>query len=142
MATLKVVLDTNVILSGLAYPGGAPGKIMQAWRTGAIDVVLSDFILDELRRVLPRLQHRHGLNEQEMNDLVEILTFHAEIVIPVVVPEIGLREAQDLPVLGTLLSALEAHGADYLISGDQDLLELSSKFPIVAPAVFWQMHGV
>lgn len=141
MATLKVVLDTNVILSGLAYPGGAPGKIMQAWRTGAIDVVLSDFILDELRRVLPRLQHRHGLNEQEMNDLVEILTFQAEIVIPAVGPETGLRDVQDLPVLGTLLRALETHGADYLISGDQDLLELSSSFPIIAPAVFWQMHG-
>lgn len=115
MATLKVVLDTNVILSGLAYPCSTPGKIMQAWRTGAIDVLLSDFILDELRRVLPRLQHKHGLSEQEMTDLVEILTFQAE---------------------------LATHGADYLISGDKDLLELSSTFPIIAPAVFWQMHGV
>lgn len=58
MATLRVVLDTNVILSGLAYPGSAPGKIMQAWRTGAIEVFLSDFILKELRRFLPRLDHR------------------------------------------------------------------------------------
>jgi len=142
MATLKVVLDTNVILSGLAYPGSAPGKIMQAWRTGAIDVLLSDFILDELRRVLPRLQHKHGLNEQEMGDLVEILTFQAELVTPTAIAVTTLRDANDLPVLGTLLAVMETHSADYLISGDKDLLELSSTFPIVAPAVFWEMHGV
>lgn len=142
MATLKVVLDTNVILSGLAYPGSIPGKIMQAWKTGAIDVLLSDFILDELRRVLPRLQHRHGLNEQEMNDLIEILTFQAEVIVPSAVPVAAVRDVHDLPVLGTLLAALETHGADYLISGDKDLLELSSSFPIIAPAVFWEMHGV
>lgn len=53
MATLRVVLDTNVLLSGIAYPASVPGKIMTAWRQGAIEVLLSAFILEELRRVLP-----------------------------------------------------------------------------------------
>jgi predicted nucleic acid-binding protein len=56
----RVVLDTNVLLSGIAYPASMPGKILAAWRSGSVDVVLSDYILDELRRVLPRLGHRHG----------------------------------------------------------------------------------
>uniref|UniRef100_UPI001B67E7CD PIN domain-containing protein n=2 Tax=Thauera sp. TaxID=1905334 RepID=UPI001B67E7CD len=54
-STLRVVLDTNVLLSGLAYPGSVPGRIVAAWRHGSVDVVLSTFILEELRRVLPRL---------------------------------------------------------------------------------------
>ncbi len=50
-----------------------PGKILAAWRHASIEVLLSDYILDELRRVLPRLAHRHGLTVAEMSDLVDIL---------------------------------------------------------------------
>ncbi|MCT0232681.1 hypothetical protein KQ308_04060 [Synechococcus sp. CS-1327] len=41
-----------MLLSGIAYPGSVPGKRIAAWRHGALDVVLSKYILDELRRVL------------------------------------------------------------------------------------------
>ena len=51
MAALRVVLDTNVLLSGIAYPASVPGKIMAAWRHGSVEVLLSAYILDELRRV-------------------------------------------------------------------------------------------
>ena len=56
MAGLRVVLDTNVLVSGLAYPASIPGHILSAWRQGGIDLVLSRFILDEMVRVLPRLR--------------------------------------------------------------------------------------
>ena len=46
-----------------------------------------------------------------------------------------------LPVLGTLLAAQRAGGADYLVTGDKDLLAMSGSFPIVMPAQFWAMHG-
>ena len=59
MAALRVVLDTNVILSGIAYPASVPGKIIAAWRHGSLEVVLSTYILQELRRVLPRLGIGH-----------------------------------------------------------------------------------
>jgi predicted nucleic acid-binding protein len=55
MAGLHVVLDTNVLASGLAYPGSTPGRIVSLWRQGGLDVVLSRYILDETVRVLPRL---------------------------------------------------------------------------------------
>lgn len=67
-SALRVVLDTNVLLSGIAFPGSIPGRIVSAWRHGANDVVLSTFILDELRPVLPRLSHRHGLSAAEIDD--------------------------------------------------------------------------
>jgi putative PIN family toxin of toxin-antitoxin system len=141
MATLRVVLDTNVLLSGIAYPASIPGKIIAAWRYGSVDVVLSGFILDELRRVLPRMANRHLLSAVEIEDLVDILSIQAEIVDPLPNQTPDLRDPNDLPVLGTLLAAQRAGGADYLVTGDKDLLAMSGSFPIVTPAQFWAMHG-
>ena len=141
MATLRVVLDTNVLLSGIAYPSSVPGKIMTAWRHGSIDVLLSAYILDELRRVLPRLAHRHGLTEVEIGDLVDILSIQAETIEPLASTEPALRDSDDQPVLGTLLAALKGSSADYLITGDKDLLVLSECYPIVSPRGFWARHG-
>ncbi|MCK0505764.1 putative toxin-antitoxin system toxin component, PIN family [Aromatoleum anaerobium] len=139
--TLRVVLDTNVLLSGIAYPGSVPGKIMAAWRHGSVDVVLSSFILDELRRVLPRLANRHGLSATEIDDLVDILSILAVVIDPLPAAEAELRDIDDLPVLGTLLAARQNEGADYLVTGDKDLLVLADRFPIVTPAEFWKRHG-
>lgn len=141
MAALRVVLDTNVLLSGIAYPASVPGKIMAAWRHGSVDVLLSAYILDELRRVLPRLAHRHGLTLAEIDDLVDVLSIQAEVVEPLPGMESDLRDAEDQPVLGTLLAALKTSGADYLVTGDKDLLALAERYPIVAPAKFWATHA-
>lgn len=141
MATLRVVLDTNVLLSGIAYPASIPGRIIAAWRHGSIEVLLSAWILDELRRVLPRLAHRHGMTAAEIDDLVDILSIQAALVEPLSATETALRDAGDLPVLGTLLAAQAAGGADYLISGDKDLLALADRHPVVTPAQFWAAHA-
>jgi len=137
MSTLRVVLDTNVLLSGIAYPASVPGKIMTAWRHGSIDVFLCDFIVEELHRVLPRLVHRHGLSALEMDDLVDCLSIQAELVEPAADTEQALRDTNDQPVLG----ALKSSKADYLITGDKDLLALAPSYPIVTPAQFWAAHG-
>ena len=141
MANLRVVLDTNVLLSGIAYPASIPGKIMAAWRHGSLEVVLSNFILDELHRVLPRLKSRHGLNTNEINDLVDSLALLAATVEPETNVEAALRDVNEQPVLGTLLAARSASGASYLVTGDKDLLALADRYPIVTPARFWEIHG-
>ena len=136
MASLRVVLDTNVLVSGLAYPGSIPGRILGAWRQGGVDVVLSRFILDELVRVLPRLP-RITLGIPEIRDLADSFMFMAEMVEPVAELEEKLRDSSDQQVLGTLRAA----EADYLVTGDKDLLALAELYPIVTPAVFWERHG-
>jgi len=137
----KVVLDTNVLLSGIAYPASIPGKILSAWRGGSIDLLLSAYILDELRRVLPRLAHRHGLSGAEIDDLVDALAIQAEIIEPEPSNNPRLRDAADEPVLDTLVAALTISEADYLITGDKDLLAVAERFPILTPAQFWSIHG-
>lgn len=141
MATLRVVLDTNVLLSGIAYPASVPGRILAAWRHGSVDVLLSAYILDELRRVLPRLAHRHGLTAAEIEDLVDALSIQAEVIDPLPSVEPELRDAADQPVLGTRLAALKTSGAHYLITGDKDLLALGELHPIITPAKFWATHA-
>ncbi len=141
MATLRVVLDTNALLSGIAYPASVPGKIMAAWRHGSVNVLLSPYILDELRRVLPRLAHRHSLTLAEIEDLVDVLSIQAEVIEPLPGVEPDLRDVADQPVLGTLLAALKTSGADYLITGDKDLLAIADRYPIVTPAKFWATHA-
>lgn len=141
MATLRAVLDTNVLLSGIAYPASVPGKILAAWRHGSVDVLLSSYILDELRRVLPRLAHRHGLTSAEMDDLVDALSVQAEVIEPLPGLDPDLRDVDDQPVLGTLLAAVKTSGANYLITGDKDLLAMAERYPIVTPATFWATHS-
>lgn len=141
MPTLRVVLDTNVLLSGIAYAASIPGKIMAAWRYGSIEVLLSDYILEELRRVLPRLAHRHGLSEVEMGDLVDILSIQAEVIEPLPGAEPDLRDVADQLVLGTLLAGFKSSGADYLITGDKDLLALRERYPVLTPGEFWARHA-
>ena len=142
MAGLRIVLDTNVLLSGLAYPTSVPGRIVGAWRGGRLEVVLSRFILAELLRVLPRLNHRLQWREEDMLDMIDTLALLADLVEPSAdAAPIGgpaLRDPADGPVIGTLL----ASGADYLVTGDKDLLVLAPHYAIVTPAWFWAQHGI
>lgn len=144
MATLRVLLDTNVLLSGIAYPSSVPGKILAAWRHGSLDVFLSDYILEELRRVLPRLTHRHSLTDNEMEDLVDVLAIQAELIRVSTQSQQAderLRDAADQPILTALRVGLATSQLDYLITGDKDLLALAEHYPIITPAAFWSAHG-
>lgn len=136
MTGLRVVLDTNVLVSGLAYPGSIPGRIVSVWRQGGLDVVLSRYILDEMVRVLPRLS-RINLSSGEIRDLADSFMFLADIVEPDSELDANLRDPADQQVLATL----RVSKAEYLITGDKDLLALAEKYPIVTPATFWARHG-
>jgi putative PIN family toxin of toxin-antitoxin system len=136
MAGLRVVLDTNVLVSGLAYPQSNPGRILEVWRQGGLELVLSRYILDELVRVLPRLP-RITMTPAEIRDLADSFLFMAEMVEPSEEREERLHDEADQKVLGTLRAA----GADYLITGDKDLLALSEQYPVVTPGEFWERHG-
>ena len=49
---MRVVVDTNVLLSGLMYPNSTPGRIVAAWRNAAFELVLTRAQLTEIARVL------------------------------------------------------------------------------------------
>jgi putative PIN family toxin of toxin-antitoxin system len=136
MSELRVVLDSNVLVSGIVYRPGFSGRIVSAWQEGQLTVVLSQFILDEVVRVLPRMK-RFELTPEKLLDLASRLRFLSEIVTPDSEIEPALRDPADQQILGTL----RASKADYHITGDKDLLALAEKYPILTPAAFWERHG-
>lgn len=134
---MQVVLDTNVLVSGLAFPSGPPGRIVSAWRAGAFSLVASEFMLDELARILPALSLRTGSSAADVRDFLDLMRAMSTIV------ELsadhlaqaqgsGLRDPDDAPILATFLAA----GADCLVTGDKDLLVLAGPWAIVSPADF------
>ena len=82
-----------------------------------------------------------SLAGSEIEDLVDILALQADVVEPSESDDPTLADADDQPVLGTLIAALQAARADYLITGDKALLALGGRYPIVTPAAFWAAHG-
>ncbi len=73
----------------------------------------------------------------EIRDLADSFMFLADVVEPEGAPDTNLRDPADQAVLLTLKAAK----ADYLVTGDKDLLVLASSYPIVTPAEFWTRHG-
>jgi uncharacterized protein len=124
-------------VSGIGYPSSIPGRILGAWHRGAIEVVLSHYVLEELARVLPRINRRLQWAPGDFADFVELLAVQAEIVEPLSLDDDATRDEKDVPVLGTLIAAK----ADYLITGDGDLLVLAGRYSIVTPTEFWEKHG-
>jgi len=141
MLTLRVVLDTNVLLSGIAYPNSIPGKLLLAWRQGAFALLLAEYILEEFRRVMPRLAHRHGLLNAEVDDLIESWMLQVDLLEPLISEDVMVRDTADVAVLGTFLAARALGSPCYLVTGDKDLLALAGEYSIVTPAEFWARHG-
>lgn len=135
---MKVVLDTNILISGIARPGGAPGRIVDAWLMGKFDLVVSEALLEELDRALryPKVRKlllKAAVSEEELRDFLEILRIKTITVDIADVPLTVIpRDPKDRHVLETLF----ASGADYLVTGDRkDLLSLGLP-QVVAAADF------
>lgn len=124
---MRVVLDTNVLVSGLARSTGAPGRVIEAWRAGEFDLVVSDALLDEASRVFayPRVRtllDKGGITAAMVNEFLEIIRFKTITIATagVAVP-VTPRDAGDLHVV----QAFVASGAEFLVTGDRrDLLAL------------------
>ena len=121
-----MVLDTNVILAAFASHG-----LCDALMTVCLEhhhLICSEHILAELQR---HLVGKLKLTEDQVGEIISFLEEHTEVVDPQMVESGACPDPDDLPVLGTAL----AGGADLLVSGDRDLLDLGAHagIPIVSP---------
>jgi putative PIN family toxin of toxin-antitoxin system len=137
---LRVVLDTNVLVSALLFRGGRLHWIRRAWQASdpalRLTPVLAPATTRELIRVLgyPKFQ----LSAQDVHDLLADLLPFAE-TLAADPPPIGtvdtLRDESDRIFLDVAM----ATGAEALVSGDADLLALAGTMveaPILSPAQF------
>ena len=131
---MKVVIDTNVLLSGLMFPEGTPGRIVAAWVENRFDVALSLDQLAEIGRVLeyPKIRRKLGWDDQKIEQFIKQLYIRAEVVELGAISVELVRDPDDATILQTLVAAR----ADILVTGDQDLLALRERYPIETPAEF------
>jgi putative PIN family toxin of toxin-antitoxin system len=121
---LRVVLDTNVVLSALVFRGGAAGQARQAWQRGLVLPLASTATAQELVRVLAYPKFR--LSQAEQHELLADYLPYAETVrIPQPPPTVpDCRDVLDVPFMHLAV----AGRAQALVTGDHDLLALGAEF--------------
>ncbi|GAB3488328.1 putative toxin-antitoxin system toxin component, PIN family [Curvibacter fontanus] len=123
-APLRVVLDTNVVLSALVFGGGLPGAVRTAWQSGTLRPLASAATVQELVRVLAYPKFRLSAAEQE-ELLADYLPYVQTARIPQPPPVVpACRDPLDEPVMQLAL----AGKVRVLVSGDRDLLAVADAF--------------
>lgn len=132
---MRAVIDTNVLVSGLIRPRGAPGAVLRALRDRRFVAVVSPAILEEIIDVLSRpwLRDKYAIDDQGVEAFLRLLVLRAELV----EPHSEIRRCRDPDDDKFLETAVDGR-ADRLVSGDAGLLALGSieGVAIVDPAGF------
>ena len=131
----RVVLDTNLVLSALVFANGRVAALRHAWREGHCVPLVSKATTAELIRVLAYPKFKLS-NEDQQELLADYLPWCATLRIPNPAPATPhCRDPCDQPFLQLAVVGK----ADYLVSGDQDLLSLADQFicPIVTAEQFF-----
>jgi len=126
---MKIVLDTNVLVSGIFWRG-SPHRILELWIQKKLFLIVTEDILHEYDLVLRRFSFKDiSVCEHWLNLIIR----NSGIVIPVPLENL-CRDPADQK----FLEAAVAAKADYLISGDKDLLILQEilGIPIVSASRF------
>ena len=131
---MRVVLDTNVLLSALISPHGPPDVVYHAWRAARFEVVTSVAQLDELRRASRYPKFKAVLQPHRVGTMVNNLQR------AVVLEHLPTGIEADDPNDAFLLAMAVASEAEYLVTGDHraGLLQRGSigRTRIVTPAAF------
>lgn len=115
---MKIVLDTNVFISGVFF-GGPPYLLLQAWRDGIIQLVISPEILDEYRRVGEILAEEHPAIDLE--PMLEFVIQNADVFAASPLSEPVCEDPDDDKFLACAL----ASASRIIISGDKHLLKVT-----------------
>jgi putative PIN family toxin of toxin-antitoxin system len=126
---VRLVLDTNILVSGLLSRKGPPGALVAAWLDLRFELVTSAEQLDELRRVLAYEKLQPLIGKEQARDFVENLEKLAELAEDL--PEI---KASPDPDDNVILAVAVAGGADAVVSGDKSgmlALRVVKSIPII-----------
>lgn len=131
---LKVVLDTNVIVSAIVF-GGKPKLILNLIETEKIDGYISRFIITETCGIL---RQKFNLTEAETESAEEIIKKSFSLV----EPDFSINIVKNFHPDNKILACAIAAKADYLISGDKKhilLLKKIKNIPILSPEQFLKL---
>lgn len=128
---MKIVCDTNVLVSGILFEG-APRRILRLASQGKVVNCVSSAILGEAEDVL--LRPKFGLDSEQVRQIIDLFRDTFEFVVVTRRVRAVHRDPADDRIIETALAA----GANRIVSGDRDLLDLGEwrRIPIVSPARF------
>lgn len=115
---MKIVLDTNVLISGVFFTG-PPYEILKAWRDGRIQILISEEIIEEYRRVGELLSKQ--FSDIEFGPILQLLTINAEFVQPRKLTAQVCEDPDDDKFLECAISGK----SNLIVSGDNHLLKVS-----------------
>lgn len=119
----RVVLDTNVIVSGILSRTGAPAELLNAWRERRYLLLSSPAIVAEVRAVLhyPRIREKYALSDDEIEQAMMLLE-HDALLVAGSVNATGSVPSD--PTDEMFLACAVDGQADGIVSGDHHLLEI------------------
>ncbi len=136
---MRIVLDTNVMVSAILSPRSTSAQIIRLVLDGVVNLIISHDILDETLRViryprLVKLMKKNSVALKEVESVIDRLS-----AIAVVTPgKLTLDVIQDDPSDNKILACAVEGEVDFIVSGDHHLIELKEfqGIPIVIPATF------
>jgi uncharacterized protein len=132
---LRIILDTNVFISGIFF-SGPPSQILQAWEDHRLQIVLSQQILHEYKRVADELSSKYP--KIEISTIIELVTIHGQSIDTTGV-DISICEDPDDD---KFIECAIAGKCNIIVSGDAHLLKLVEHrgISILKPAVFVEQY--
>jgi len=134
---LVIVLDTNVLVSGLLNPFGAPGRVLDQVLSNTVRIAFDDRVLDEYSSVLAR--PKFGFSPADIKALIDQLRLNGQQVVAAPLSALNLPDAGDIPFAEVAISA----PADALVTGNRghfDPLE-DQGVPVLSPSEFLESLG-
>lgn len=120
---MKIVIDTNVLFSGLFF-GGTPKRIIASALDGAFTVLLSEPMIEEYRRVINGFE-KAKKQTKIFSDALNLLIEAANLVEPSATPKICRDPNDDMFIHCAVYGQ-----ADVIVTGDNDLLVLKNIGPV------------
>lgn len=131
---IRAVFDTNVLASGFLSQTSTPGRLLQAWLDGLFELLVSEFIFEELGQTFDDPYFRCRLDAEQIEQNQALLRREATVVnIVVEISGIATHPEDDL-----ILAAAVSSQAQFLVTGDAQLLGLASfsTVNILSPRAF------
>lgn len=135
---MRVVIDTSVLVSGLIRPQGPPGEVLGALRDGKYTSLYTHETIMEVVEVLGRdfFRTKYHIQTEDIEILVSLIRLRGEAVVPAQ----KITDCRD-PKDNKFLEAAVGGEADYLVSGDEDLLRMNPyrSVPVLNPVEFLEL---
>jgi len=135
---MKIVLDTNIFISGIITPKGKAGKILNEYKNNALEIITSHELLQEVKKVLnyPKIIKIIKWDQKKIDEFIEYLYFFTSIVDITGIDYHFDQDPNDNHIIATYLAA----NCDYLVTGDKALLSLNGEFNVITLEEFITKH--